>query len=164
MAVTLTQERLKELLHYDVETGIFTWAVKRCNVQKGDVAGTPRNASYVQIRVDGSAYLAHRLAWLYVHGVWPKNEIDHINGIRSDNKIKNIREATRVQNGQNERKARRGARSGYLGAAWSERSKKWIARISVDGKQIYLGRFQDPGSAHAAYVSAKRKFHSYGTI
>ena len=88
----LTQERLKELLHYDEETGLFTRKTRVASRMKGTISGARHNKGYVQIMIDGDNYLAHRLAWFYVYGEWPKNQIDHINRIKTDNKIpKNAR-------------------------------------------------------------------------
>ena len=101
----LTQARLKELLYYDQKTGIFTWKESRRCVKKDDVSGTLDSKGYVIIMVDRIRYKAHRLAWFYIYGVWPKNDIDHINTIRHHNFIVNLREATRGENLQNQTKA-----------------------------------------------------------
>ena len=159
-----TQSRLKELLHYDQETGVFTWLVNRRNRQvAGHVAGCLSKASgYISIGVDLKMYQAHRLAWLYVNGVWPKNEIDHIDGIKSNNKISNLRKATRSLNVQNQKKAHANSSSGFLGA--HKYGSKWRAKIGLNGKKIFLGYFATPQEAHSAYITAKRRLHPYGTL
>jgi hypothetical protein len=88
----LTAERLRERLRYDAETGAFTRRVGSSNARAGDMAGSVHSTGYVRISIDGGKYTAHHLAWLYVHGVWPSDQIEHINGKRSDNRIANLRE------------------------------------------------------------------------
>src|SRR5690606_34614864 len=99
----LTQQRLKELLYYDPETGIFTRLVGRSGprARAGDVAGSDNGKGYIRIYVDGRPYKAHRLAWFYMHGEWPE-EIDHRNGERADNRLSNLRPVTRQQNNLNQ--------------------------------------------------------------
>jgi hypothetical protein len=160
----LTQEQLKELLHYDLETGIFTWKVHRNHLANvGDVAGGPNKGGYIQIVVAGHKLYAHRLAWLYVHGEWPPYQIDHIDGRRDFNAIANLRLATNAENGQNIKGARSHNPLGLLGAHLHE-CGKYQARITVNRAQICLGVFTTPEEAHAAYVEAKRKYHKFGTL
>lgn len=163
----LTAERVRDLLNYDPETGIFTWRYSRVGVRKGTVAGSNHCSGYISIRVDPGRALAHRLAWLYVYGEWPPNDIDHINGIRTDNRLKNLRCLTRGQNLQNQRVAKSHNKLGILGVfedTRTKRAERYIAVIVVDGKQRRLGRFADPHEAHAAYIEAKRKFHEANTL
>jgi hypothetical protein len=166
----LTAERLRETLHYDPETGAFTHRHSRTRgrrpVVAGDVAGCLLNTGYRSIRVDGKAYLAHRLAWLYVYGEWPNLQIDHINGNRSDNKLKNLRQVSNAINSQNIRVAREGKKyASPLGACYQPRYKrKWLAKIRVDGSLVIVGRYETAEEAHAAYVKAKRQLHEGCTI
>lgn len=98
----LTVERLKQVLNYNSNTGEFTWIISLSRrVKIGEKAGTYRNNGYNKINIDGNSYFSHRLAWLYVYGIWPKENIDHINNIPDDNRIKNLREATQSQNNMN---------------------------------------------------------------
>ncbi|WP_054442372.1 HNH endonuclease signature motif containing protein, partial [Enterobacter cloacae] len=97
----INQSTLKELLSYDEKTGVFTWIKKRQNVVVGRVAGHIDRLGYERITISGKIYLSHRLAWLYVHGYLPEKEIDHINRIRNDNRIANLREATSQLNSLN---------------------------------------------------------------
>lgn len=144
--VTLTQARLKQLLYYDPETGIFTWKVRTSNrVRLGDVAGTPDKKGYIIIGVDGTHYKAHVLAWLYVTGSYPSNLLDHRNRIKFDNSFTNLREATKSENGFN-RDTPVNNTSGVVGVSWSKVSNAWQARIHIRGKTTHLGlfvRFED---------------------
>jgi len=158
----LTQERLKELLHYDEGTGIFTWKVQTGRVRKGSVAGTPHGKGYVKIGIKGKYYRAHRLAWLWMTGEWPVNQIDHRDTVTSNNRWDNLRDVTGVVNKQNMKKPRVDGSSGYLGV--SANSGKWQARIKINKKEKFLGMFATPKEAHAAYVAAKREVHEGCTI
>ena len=160
----LTAARLRELLSYDSATGIFRRLVSTSsNAKAGDVAGSLSNKGYLLIYVDGSRYLAHRLAWLYVHGAWPDDQLDHWNGIRSDNWIENLRKATNDQNQQN-RVASRGSTSGHLGVCWHSSNKRWMAQIMIGKKTKYLGYFSSVEEASAAYAAAKAKLHPFQPI
>jgi hypothetical protein len=154
----LTQEYLKSIVDYDQETGVFTWRVKRSNIPAGTVIGRGCKAWYGQAGIDGKLYLLHRLAWLYIHGRWPADDIDHINGDRHDNRIANLREATRAQNLLN-KGPRASNTSGYKGVTWSKRRQKWMAQIGHGGRNFGLGYYQTAEEAHAAYVAAAAKLH-----
>ena len=157
----LDSTRLRELLDYKPETGVFTWLVNRSTTKAGSVAGHINKAmGYYKLRIDGKIYWAHRVAWLYAYGKWPENQIDHINGIRHDNRIANIRSVTHSQNMQNLTKAR--SESGLIGA-WKQNGK-WSSRIRVNGKEIKLGYFESKEKAHEAYITAKRELHPFGTL
>jgi hypothetical protein len=152
----ITAQRLRELLHYDPETGVFTWLVKpskRARIRVGDVAGNVGPDGYRRIRV-GCKYLSHRLAWLWMTGEWPPHQIDHINGAKHDNRICNLRVATGSQNQANARK-RSDNTSGYKGVRPSR--GRWRAEIRVNGSRRHIGIFNDPAEAHAAYVDAAVK-------
>lgn len=154
----LTQDRLKELLHYDPATGVFTW-LKPCSrfsqVTPGDPAGCVHARGYIHIKVDGVAYKAHRLAWLYTHGRWPEPTIDHINRIKTDNRIANLREVDQLGNMQNKGQYRNNT-SGYIGVS-KHSSGKWAAQIQVNRKNRHLGLFATPELASDAYQAAKRQ-------
>ena len=160
----LTVQRGKELLNYDEQTGIFVRRTAPNNSTKvGAIAGTDTNCGYRAIVIDGKQYLAHRLGWLYVTGKWPQNQIDHINGRRSDNRFSNLRDVTCSVNGQNQRRPH--SPGGTLGTYLEPRChNRWTARICVDGVQMYLGMFATAEIAHAAYLAAKRKHHPGCTI
>jgi hypothetical protein len=146
----LTAERLRELMDYDPETGVFTRRVHagaRGRGRAGDVAGSVDDKGYIRIVVDGRRRLAHRLAWLYVTGEWPAEQIDHISGVRDDNRMCNLREATHAENCRNAK--RRSGRTGFKGVV--PRGNRYIARIKKGGRCIHLGTFETPEAAHAAY-------------
>lgn len=154
----LTIEYLRSVLHYDQETGIFTWKVRTSNnVKVGDAAGCQNGEGYLLIRVCSRRYLAHRLAWLYMHGSWPKDQIDHINRIRTDNRIANLRDVTRKQNNQN-RSTQSNNTSGHIGIYWHKRDSKWVASIMHNQKLIHLGYFTDIEDAIAARKAAEKLY------
>jgi hypothetical protein len=167
----LTAQRLREVLHYNPESGIFTWIAHTVKAGKqggrrakiGCEAGN-FSILYCRIRIDRVHYLGHRLAWLYVHGEWPKQSIDHINGVKSDNRIANLREATPRLNAQNIRRAHSDSTSKLLGAYWIPRLKMWGSHICNKGQMIWLGNHRTPEAAHAAYMEAKRRLHEGCTI
>ena len=160
---TLTTDRLKELLHYDQDTGVFTWNVRRSGkTPAGSVAGSYDAYGYIQIRISPFRYKAHRLAWFYVNSEWPKFCIDHINGVRDDNRIANLRDVTNQINIQNKRSPT--GSNLYLGCSFNKSKNKWQAKIKLNGKYIHLGWFGDPDDASAAYISAKRELHAGCTI
>jgi len=161
---SLTQEQLKELLHYDSDTGTFTWVDSRGRVASGDVAGSPQSMGYLSIRINGRLHLAHRLAWLYSTGEWPKYQIDHINGIRTDNRISNLRDVTANVNQQNQRRGQSGGKTGLLGVSLYKKTGKYRSEIMCFGAIKFLGYFDTAPEAHAAYVKAKREIHEGCTI
>ncbi len=162
MAGRITLGRLKEIMKYDPETGVFTYLVNRGRLRKaGDVAGvvSPKSfhngGGYRIIVVDGRGYAAHQLAWFYVNGVWPKDRIDHINVCRDDNRISNLREATHSQNMAN-RPAQSNNTSGLKGAYFHKAARKWVSCIQKEGEYMYLGLHETKELAHAAYCNAAR--------
>ena len=153
----MTQEELKSLLHYDPDTGIFVWTVKRGRHPSGREARCVNKAGYIVIRINQKLYLAHRLAWLYMHGDLPK-EIDHINGIKSDNRISNLRPANRYQQMQNT-KMRSHNKTGATGVTHCKQTGKYAAEVRVDGKRIWLGRFDCLELAGLVASEHREKLH-----
>lgn len=154
----MNQEDLKSVLHYDPITGLFRWRfAKAYNTKPWSVAGgiTTTTKGYMQIVVNRKAHMAHRLAWLYVHGEWPMQQIDHINGCKTDNKIDNLRDVSQSENMLNQSKPRNGK---LLGVSWIKTRKKWSARLQINKKINLLGYFDDANSAHQAYLAAKKNF------
>ena len=154
----LTQDYLKSILNYDQHTGVFTKIVNNVITEVGSHNGN----GYIRIIVNKKTYKAHRLAWLYMTGKMPTKVIDHINGIRNDNRFCNLREVSIQQNAQNIRKARADNKSGYLGVNVDK--GKFAASIKVNGRKKYLGSFETPEMAHQAYIQAKRIMHECGTL
>jgi len=136
--VNLKQKQLKEILCYDPLTGIFTRLKTTQGACAGDVAGHKNSLGYIEISISNEKYLAHRLAWLYMTGKWPKHQIDHADHIRSNNKWFNLEEATHQENGKNV-SLRSDNKSGVVGVYWSKAREKWVSNIAVDGKTVYLG-------------------------
>lgn len=159
----LTPDRLREVLDYEPETGVFVWSQVAPNnrMPRGSTAGTIRKDGYRQIRVDGVAYPAIRLVWLYVHGVWPTVMIDHINGRHDDNRLVNLREATNSENQQNRREPQSNNASGFLGVHRHKEGGRWCAEIIIKGRHHHLGAFDTAEDASAAYVAAKRELHPF---
>lgn len=149
----LTQERLKEVLSYCERSGAFS-RLRKPGIPVGHVG------RYLQISIDGASYYAHRLAWLYVHGEFPANTVDHINGDGLDNRIANLRAASWAENQQNVG-VRRDNTSGHPGVWWNAARRKWQAGIKADGRLKYLGLFASVEDAAEAYRSAKRANHTF---
>lgn len=146
----LTQESLKSQLAYDQETGLFHWMKKRGRQAAGSVAGSESRNGYITIRLAGRLYLAHRLAYLYIYGSLPAADIDHANGNKSDNRLTNLRAATRAQNTFNVG-LRRSNTSGYKGVSWNSERQKYEAYGFLDGKKKALGRYDTAEQAAEAY-------------
>ena len=156
----MTQERLKELLDYDPEAGIFTWKRPRRGIAANSMAGGLTPNGYIRIQIDRKDHLAHRLAWLYIHGVIPEADIDHINRRKDDNRIANLRAATRSENQQNHPK-RSDNTSGFPGVSWYKKVNKWGAHIKHSGRRIHIGLYETLEEAAAARAAAKAKYHTF---
>jgi len=159
MTGELTQERLKELLHYDPQTGVFTWKV--C-IGRRSPAGTivkgDATSRYVRIQIEKVSYRAHRLAWLYQTGQWPSGDIDHINGDKKDNRFSNLREATRSQNLSNIG-PQKNNKSGFKGVCFNKMVSLWEAQITKNYQHRRLGYFNCPREAAHAYNKAAIELH-----
>jgi hypothetical protein len=153
----LTAARLRELLHYDHETGLFRYRSSRKGIKFGQSVGHNDNG-YIRIKVDHCRHAAHRLAWLYVHGEWPNGLVDHANGNSLDNRICNLRVATDAQSAANTGK-KSGNKSGVKGVNWKKQQGKWCARITLDYKRTHLGYFDTLDEAREAYEAAAIKHH-----
>jgi hypothetical protein len=157
----LTQERLKTLLHYDPDTGVFTYACARPKVRVGNIAGhTHARHGYRQIKIDGRVYLAHRLAWMYMYGDWPSSILDHVNRNRTDNRLINLRLSNLYLNRQNV-DLQRNNTSGVRGVTWNTALQKWHARISSGGRRHHLGWFDSFESAKRARENAEINLHPH---
>lgn len=159
---SLTVERLRQLLHYDCGTGVFTWRVERYGICMGTVAGsTSKSDGYVQIGIDGVLYRAHRLAWLYMHGEWPRHGLDHRDTIRDHNWIDNLRLANQQENLQNLRGARSDSKSGVLGVCWNHSAGKWMAQLVRNGKNMHRSYHRKLEDAIAARRAAEIKYFPF---
>ena len=157
----LTQDRVKQLLIYDPDTGVFRWRIYRSgNAGPGQITGSLNTTGYIQIKLNAIKYSAHRLAWLYVNGAWPDFDLDHINRNRQDNRISNLRQATRSQNCQNQT-ARADNVSGVKGVHWCNRKQKWVVQVSVNGKRKHLGAFAHLNDAQVVRTAAEKQYYSF---
>lgn len=165
MEQVLTQDQLIKLICYDKDTGILTWRVYRGGRKAGSEVGRINKEGYIATRIEPKYYLSHRLAWLYVYGDWPKGQIDHINGVRSDNRISNLRDVTVSQNGQNRRYAPiTNQTSKVRGVTWHKAIKKWQAQICINQVFHYIGVFITLDEAKAARELAELKLHTHSPL
>lgn len=161
----LTIDRLRELLDYNSTTGVFVWRVGNGRgrtgavVRAGDIAGSRTSYGYLTIRVDGVAYQANRLAWLYHYCVWPEFDVDHRDTVPSHNWIGNLRDLPNALNRQNIRKARSDSKTGVQGVSSYKKTARFEAQIRVAGVTHYLGTFATIDDAHQAYLNAKATLH-----
>ncbi len=152
-----TAEFVRQILHYDPETGIFTWRINRApRGKKGTIAGTVAPDDRRFIGIYQRSFRSSRLAWLYMTGEWPENEIDHENGKPADDRWRNLRKATHLENMRNT-KRRAHSKQPYKGIC--KHNNGWCARITVNWKQIHLGYFHTPEEAYACYVQATKTYH-----
>jgi len=154
---SLTQTHLKRLVTYDPLTGEFTRLLGK---RAGHPVGSKIRAGYTHIFLTGQTYKAHRLAWLYVYGMWPNGQIDHINHNRSDNRIANLRDVTCSVNHQNRNRHTK-SKSGVLGVTWHARDRRWQAHIEVNGKAKHLGSHVCLGVAIKARLAAEAVHHPH---
>lgn len=148
----MNQDRLKQLFDYDAATGNLIRKIDRANQPKGSVAGSINARGHINVQVDGRLFAAHRIVFMMFNG-WLPEEIDHINMVKTDNRIENLRPATSSQNKGNVRPNRKNS-SGYRGVSLNSRSGKWHAQIKIHGKQNYLGRRDTPEEAALLYNAA----------
>ena len=161
--MTLTTERLRHVLSYDQDTGVFTNRIRRGVCEVGKVVGTVNKDGHLRIRLDFKRYFAHRLAWFYVTGEWPENQIDHIDGDPGNNRFANLRDAHRSINMQNRRKAQKNSATGVLGVQFAGKYG-YRAAIKQDGKPTYIGTYRTLEEARQAYLERKRTIHPGCTI
>ena len=154
-----TQQHLRELFDYDPRTGVVTRSLCTANRHtQGEIVGTKGARGYLQATVNSLKYPLHRLIWCWVHGTWPTDDIDHINRVRDDNRIENLRIATRSENNHNAGPNRANT-SGHRGACWDKSKGLWAANIGVNGRTQFLGRYATAEEAGRAYLAAKLKYH-----
>lgn len=148
----ITQEQLKSVVEYDPLTGNFVRITGQGPSKSGAIAGTVKSGAYVRVSLFGKSYKAHRLAFLYMKGVFPAHEVDHVNRIRSDNRWANLREATPSENAQNK---------ASLGVSFNKYHGKYHARIKVCGISRHLGYANTFGEASSMYAEAKKRLHPF---
>jgi HNH endonuclease len=156
----MTQNELMKALSYDEETGAFHWKVSSNNrIKIGDIAGSvSKRTGYIQIKINLKLHQAHRLAWLYVYGELPKNEIDHIDHNRTNNSISNLREVTRQENSRNT-KIRSNNSSGVTGVSWNKQTFRWHVRIhDLSGDDKHIGYFINFVDAREARKIAEQEY------
>jgi len=154
-----TIEQVKFRVNYNPESGAFTWnhAPNHSQVRADSIGNSSKG--YKQISIDGMRVLAHRLAWFIHFGQWPSQQIDHINGDRSDNRIVNLRLADYRINAQNRHAAYKNNRTGLLGARWHKKQQKFVSAIRVGKRMVHLGTFDSAEDAQRAYHAAKQMHH-----
>ncbi len=150
---------LRELLDYEAETGLFRWKnSRRGRVKVGGIAGTSDRSGYQQIRINGKKYMSHRVAWAMSYGAWPTDVIDHINMDKADNRLANLRSATKSQNRYN-LDAYKNNTSGHKGVSHNRKSGLWRAYISYDGARRFIGDYAAQADAVAARLDAEARYH-----
>lgn len=165
MKTDLPREKVQALFNYNPDTGALTWrgdSGRWGRIKAGTEAGAACTGGYRQVRVDGRLRMVHRLAWIHANGPICTEMIDHINGDRQDNRLCNLRQATREMNTQNIKRANSRSSHGFLGV--SRQGNRWRAEISVKNRQQFLGYFPTPEAAQAVYLTAKRQLHEGCTI
>ncbi len=160
----ISVDRVKEMLSYDAEDGLLRWKSIPVNslIKVGDVAGYSGQRGYLQVTLDRETRAAHRLAWAIATGAFPSGVIDHINGVKTDNRLCNLRDVSMSENQHNKKRAQRNNKSGFLGV--STYKTHWMASIKASGKIVRLGNFNSPEAAHQAYLKAKRELHKGNTL
>ena len=156
---SLSHQDLLNLLFYNQDSGLFYWKESRKRVKCGDVAGGIKKNGYVYLMVNGRSYRAHRLAWFYIYGVFPVDQIDHINRNRQDNRIENLRLADSFVNARNKGVSKNNS-SGFRGICWDSKNLKWKVKITVSGQDIAVGRFKEIQEAVLARKNAEIQFWS----
>lgn len=158
--MSISQARLKELLHYDPESGVFTWKVGRSRTRAGSIVATKDRKGYLKVMIDKKTHYLARMAFLYMEGQEPMVFVDHINGVRADNRWRNLREVSVIENARNQRLHSTNT-SGLPGVTWDDRGQ-WRAYAGLGSKYIFLGRFGALLDAAAARKSFERSkgYHS----
>lgn len=160
----ISHKELLRVVSYDPDTGVFTRNISSGGMIVGSVVGTIKNDDgYIQGRILGRKYYMHVVAFFYVYEYWPIEQIDHINGIRSDNRISNLREATNANNQQNTNLIRSNV-SGYVGVSFHKSKGMWQSRITLNYKTHNLGYFNSPIDASIAYLNAKTRIHTFNPV
>ena len=156
----ITAEEARSVWAYEKGTGVLRWKVQRAGIVPGMEAGSVHSEGYVLVKYKRKSYKAHRLAWLIHTGEWPKGQIDHRNGVRSDNSIANLRQCDNGENQQNRKLASNNS-TGFTGVMFKKREGKFFSRIRVGGRRLELGTYETAEAAHEAYLLAKSRLHKF---
>jgi hypothetical protein len=154
---SLTAQHLREVLHYEPDTGIFTWLKTR---RAGAVAGSKKEDGYIRISIRGRDFKASRLAWLYMTGEWPSLLVDHEDRDRGNNRWRNLRQVTHKQNRENTTPTGHGT-SGRIGVSWDSQKQRWLAHICHNYQLIRLGRHSTLIDAVAARMRSERLYFTH---
>jgi hypothetical protein len=149
---------LRSVFSYDPLTGILTWRAARPKINVGTEAGTSTDSGYRKVTLDGKSYRVHRIAWAMVHDEWPRKSIDHEDTVKDNNRLANLRQATRSQNSMNRSRSRKNT-SGHKGVYWHRRAGKWATQIKLDGEVKYLGLYEQVEDAVVAVAEARDSLH-----
>jgi hypothetical protein len=155
--------KISALLRYDAGSGKFFWLHSRGRAKAGKESGMEWSTGYIKVTIFGKHHLAHRLAWLFCHGEFPSFDIDHINGIKTDNRIENLRPALRFENQQNQRASKK-SQTGIRGVYPTSTPNKWDVRIKHLKKYIHIGRYGSIDEAVNARLAAEKKYHPYKRV
>jgi hypothetical protein len=161
MSIAPDINRLRATLLYDQDTGKF-YSLRQLGLGNAPrLVGSIGKRGYAIVCFEGHRYTAHRLAWFYVTGQWPELDIDHINGVRHDNRFCNLRAVTRKQNRENTRVS--WSSSGFRGVSWSKSRSAWVAKVGHNGRQLILGYFADKVEAAAAAKAGRDRLFTHHT-
>ena len=156
----ITHQQLLETLDYNHETGVFTWKKSTGPVKKGSEAGYITSEGYIQLKINGKQYFAHRLAYFYVNKKFPDVATDHINGNRRDNRISNLRSCTFSENNQNQIKRLSRTTSEHIGVCFDKQRNGWVSQIQSGGKRVFK-RFINESDAVCFYNEVKKQMHTF---
>jgi len=151
----ISQKELRRILHYDARRGVWRWRVSRGTAGKGSVAGCIQSDGYRHICINGKQYKSSRLAWFYIRGYFPENQVDHINRVRDDDRWENLREVSQQCNNRN-CGIRKDNASGIRGVSWYKQTGKWLVQVAVNGKRKHLGYHDDFTEAVAYRLAAEQ--------
>jgi hypothetical protein len=165
MKDNISTVKFEDYLYYDPNTGSITWKrTKGSRAKTGTNAGNLSKNGYLVLGFDGKDFYAHRVAWLLHYGQWPTNLVDHVNGVKTDNRILNLREVTKSENAQNQKTSCKTSETNYLGVHYDTRRGRYVAKIMLNYKTKHIGVFKSAEEAYAAYLLIKRQIHPANTL
>ena len=152
-------EAFRKALSYDPITGVLKWKINNGRAFKGKIAGGVAAKGYLAFNFNEKTFKAHRVAWFMTYGSWPTHQIDHINGIKDDNRISNLREATQSENQKNVG-TRKDNKTGYKGVSYHSKRKTYVARMMINGKEKWIGDFPTAEKASQEYLRHAELHHA----